>query len=394
MEQVLSDVVIADFTQMMQGGWASQKLGDMGADVVKIEPPHGEAERRVGFNGEFTEGWSYGFLAKDRNKRSVALDLKSEEGYAAAVDIVAEADVVMENFRPDVMERLGLSYEDVREVNPEVIYVSGSAYGSSGPYADRPGQDLLYQAMTGLTTNTGRADDPPTPTGSPIVDGHSATLIALYTMYALYHRELTGEGQKIEANLLNSALDFQCNELTYVLNAGEDLERGTRNQGHPMFWSPYGVYETADGYVAIGMSSLTAVGETFGIEEFAAYDDDVGDIFQDRDRIHERIESHTRTRPSEEVVEELSAVDVQAVEVADHSDVESNPQIQHNDMILEIDHPELGSFKTTGFPVEMSGTEEAVRYPPPSVGEHTAEVLDELGYSDEEIDAVLDATGD
>ncbi|MFB6296316.1 MAG: CaiB/BaiF CoA transferase family protein [Halobacteriales archaeon] len=388
MDLVLDDVVIADFTQMMQGGWASQKLGDMGADVIKIEPPRGELERGVRFNGEMYDDWSYGFLAKDRNKRSVSLDLKSEEGHEAALDIVRESDVMMENFRPDVMERLGMDYETVKEVNPDIIYVSGSAYGSSGPYADRPGQDLLYQAMTGLASNTGRSGDPPMGAGSVVVDAHSATLIALYTMYALFHREMTGEGQKVEASLLNSALDFQCNELTYVLNSGEDLTRSERNLGHPMFWPPYGIYETSSSHIAIGMSSLTAVGETFGIDELTAYDDDIEEIFEDRDRVHGLIESHTREEEAETLVERLSEADVQAVEVADLSEVEDNPQVQHNDMIIEIDHPEVGSYKTVGFPVEMSETEETVRYPPPSVGEHTEEVLEEIGYSADDISAV------
>ena len=394
MRQVLSDVVIADFTQMMQGGWAAQKLGDMGADVIKIEPPQGEAERQIQFNGELHEGWSYGFLAKDRNKRSISLDLKTEAGHQAAMDIAEEADVLMENFRPDVMERLGLGYEAVREVNPEIIYVSGSAYGSSGPYADRPGQDLLYQAMTGLASNTGRAGDPPMGNGSVVVDAHSATLIALYTMYALYDKQMTGEGQKIEANLLNSALDFQCNEITYALNSENDLTRGEANQGHPMFWPPYGIYESEASHVAIGLSSLTTVGETFEIPELADYEDDVEAIFDDRDRIHGLIEGYTASRPAADLVDELSAADVQAVEVADTSEVDDNPQIQHNDMILEIDHPEVGEFKTTGFPVEMSESEEAVRYPPPAVGEHTEEVLEEIGYSEDAIEAVVDATSD
>jgi crotonobetainyl-CoA:carnitine CoA-transferase CaiB-like acyl-CoA transferase len=394
MDQVLEDVVIADFTQMMQGGWASQKLGDMGADVIKIEPPQGELERGVRFNGEMYDDWSYGFLAKDRNKRSVALNLKSAAGREAALDIVGEADVMMENFRPDVMERLGLDYETVAGINSDIIYVSGSAYGSSGPYADRPGQDLLYQAMTGLASNTGRAGDPPMGAGSVVVDAHSATLIALYTMYALFHREMTGEGQKIEASLLNSALDFQCNELTYVLNSGENLSRSERNLGHPVFWPPYGIYETSSSHIAIGMSSLTAVGETFGIDELTTYNDDIGEIFEDRDRIHSLIESHTQGKNAESLVESLSEMDVQAVEVANLSEVEENPQVKHNDMIIEIDHPEVGSFKTVGFPVEMSEAEETVRYPPPSVGEHTEKVLEEVGYSKEDISDVTEAVND
>jgi len=391
MVQPLDDVTIADFTQLMQGAWASQKLGDMGADVIKIEPPEGEPERAVPYGGEFFDGVAPGFLAKDRNKRSVVLNLKSDAGREAALDVVSEADVLMENFRPGVMDRLGLGYEDVQEVNEEIIYVSASAYGSSGPYADRPGQDLLYQAMTGLTSYTGRSDDPPTPAGTVFVDEHSATLIAYYTVTALFHRQATGEGQKLEASLLDSAVDFQCQELTYALNTDSKVERGERTHGHPMLWPPYGVYETADSYVAIGMSPLSDVAETFGLEDqLDDYEEPTG-MFEDRDEIHRTIEGYTRDQTVEDLVERLSAADVQAIEVADIEDVPDDPQIQHNDMLVEVDHPEGGTYTTTGFPVEMSETSEEIRHRPPKLGEHTEEVLEEFGCDEDRIDAVLEA---
>lgn len=392
MSGTLADVVVADFTQLMQGAWAAQKLGDMGADVIKIEPPRGELERSIAYEGEWFDGHTPGYLSKNRNKRSVTLNLKTDAGHQAALDIIAEADVVMENFRPGVMPRLGLSYEDVIEVNPSIIYVSGSAYGSSGPYVDRPGQDLLYQAMTGLTTYTGRSDEPPTPAGSVVVDEHAATLISLYTVAALYHRQATGEGQRIGASLLNSAIDMQCQELTLALNTGRDLTRGEKTHGHAMLAPPYGIYETADGYVAIGMSPLETVCETLAVDEIdpGQYDSQA-DAFDARDSIHEAIEARTRTYDAADLVETLSEVDVQAVEVVRPTDVPSDPQIQHNDMIIEVPHPEGGTFKSTGFPIELSETPDELRRGPPKTGAHTTEVLEEIGYDDAAVESVLES---
>lgn len=392
MQQVLDGVTIADFTQLMQGGWAAQKLGDLGADVVKIERPEvGEAERHVAYEGEYLDGHTAGFLAKNRNKRSVALNLKSDAGKEAALDVVESADVVMENFRPGVMDRLGLGYEDVTAVNEDVIYVSGSAYGSSGPYVDRPGQDLLYQAMTGLTSYTGRDGDPPTPAGTVVVDEHSATLIAYYTLAALFHREMTGEGQKVEANLLNSAIDFQCQEITQSLNFDRDLERPETTLGHSMFAPPYGIYEASDGYVAIGMSPLEVVTDALDVEGIGGYET-TAEQFEHRDEIHRAIESATRAIPADELVDRLAEADVQAVRVKSHTEMAEDPQVQHNEMLVELDHPDGGTFVTTGSPVEMEKTpEDVARRRPPNVGEHTAEVLEEIGYDDEDVQAVLDA---
>ncbi|WP_207592694.1 CoA transferase [Halomontanus rarus] len=385
--QTLTDVTVADFTQLMAGGWSTQKLGDMGADVIKIERPTGDVQREMSYRGTLLDGTGIGYLTMNRNKRSVALDLKTEEGHRAATKIVEEADVLVHNYRPGVMSRLGLSYDDVTERNPEIIYVEISGYGSSGPYADRPGQDLIYQAMTGLTSYTGRAGEPPTPAGTVVVDEHTATLAAMHTLQALYHKERTGEGQKVETNLLNAAVDLQCNELTYAMNVGEDLDRGEKTHGHPYLYPPYGIYETDDGHVAIGMAPLETIADTFDLDGLTGYDGQ-RELFERRDEIHDTIESYTETRPTDEVVDELVDADVQASAVRYPTEVASNPQVQHNDMILELDHPEGGTFETTGVPVEMSGSEPAAARSPPGLGEDTRDVLGELGYSDDEIDRI------
>ena len=386
----LEDVTVADFTQLMAGAWATQKLGDMGADVVKIEPPHGEPQRAYTYCGRLLDGEGIGYLAMNRNKRNIVIDLKTDEGFEAAKEIVAEADVVAHNFRPGTMDRLGFAYEDVVEYNPEVVYLHVSGYGSDGPYADRPGQDLIYQAVTGLTSYTGRKDEPPTPAGTVVVDEHTATLAALHTVEALFHRERTGEGQKVEASLFNSAVDLQCNEVTYAMNVGEDIPRGEKTHGHHYLYPPYGVYEAADGYVAIGMAPLDAIAEVFDLPELAEYDTQA-ELFEDRDHIHDVIETYTTEHPAEAVVETLVEADLQANEAKGPSAVEEHPQAQHNDLIVELDHPAGGTFKTTGTPARLSETPDGVRRPPARFGEHTREVLAEVGYDDETIDAMVES---
>ncbi len=390
--QSLEDVTVADFTQLMAGGWATQKLGDMGADVIKIERPSGDVQRGMSYRGRLLDDEGIGFLAMNRNKRSVALDLKTDDGHRIAREIVEEADVLVHNYRPGVMDRLDLSYDDVTELNPEIVYVEVSGYGSTGPYAERPGQDLIYQAATGLTSYTGRADDPPTPAGTVVVDEHTATLAAMHTLQALYHRERTGDGQKVETSLLNAAVDLQTNELTFAMNTGEDLPRGEKTHGHPYLYPPYGVYETSDGHVAIGMSPLETIADAFDLDSLDGYDTQRAK-FEDRDEIHDAIESFTRERDSATVVNLLVEADVQASEVKRPTEVESNPQVQHNEMILEIERRDGGSFRTTGFPASLSEAEQSVTHAPPGIGQDTAAVLRELGYDDEAVAGFRDRDG-
>jgi crotonobetainyl-CoA:carnitine CoA-transferase CaiB-like acyl-CoA transferase len=389
MVRPLDDITIADFTQMMQGPWATQMLADMGANVIKIERIGGEWERFLETAGGLMEGTSPFFLAMNRNKRSITLDLKSENGQQVARDIIAEADVVVENFRPGVMERFNLGYEDVQAVNPEVVYVSGSGFGSDGPYEDRPGQDLLVQAMSGLTSYTGRKNDPPTAAGTAVVDEHSATLIALHTMFALFHKERTGEGQRVEANLFNAALDMQCQEITATLNKDEDVQRSEAGISYAWLGAPYGIYETADGYLAIAMTPMELVADTLDMPELAKYDTPEL-AYENRDHIKRELEEYTRTQETEELLDTLLEADIWAAKVQDYHDVAADPQVQHNKMIVELDHDELGQYKTTGIPVYHSKTPGKIESPPPSPGEHTEEILEEIGYDESRISTLAD----
>src|SRR5438874_10479791 len=198
----LAGIRVLDFTQYMQGPWATQLLGDMGADIVKVEPPGGgDWERGYTFDDVWPGGESALFLAMNRNKRSIVINLKSEAGRDLALRLAARVDVVVENARPGVMDRLGVGYDRIRELNPTVIYAAATGYGSSGPYRDRPGQDLLIQALSGLVSITGSADGAPVPSGTAIADEQGARALVIGILLALFHREPTDRGQRVETTL-------------------------------------------------------------------------------------------------------------------------------------------------------------------------------------------------
>lgn len=385
----LGNITVADFTQLMQGPWATQKLAETGAEVIKIEPPGGELMRGIEVGGRLHEGISPWFLAVNRNKRSISLDLKSEGGSEVAQRIIEQSDVLVENFRPGVMERLGFGYDDVQEMNPDIVYVSASGYGSSGPYVDRPAQDLLLQGLSGMTSYTGQANDPPTPAGTAVIDEHSAMLIAFHTVVALYHRQRTGEGQSIEVNLYDSAVDLQCQEITAALTMETSFERSEEGIAHAFVGAPYGVYETADGHITISNVPLDGIADAFGMETLLEYDSPEV-VFEKRDEIKAKIERYTRQHSSDDLMERLLERDIWAGYIQTYDDLADDPQLTHNDMIVTLDHPKIGEFITTGIPVEMSETQPQIRSPPPLAGEHSKEVLRDLGYDPKAIERLTD----
>src|SRR2546425_2536200 len=219
---LLSDIRILSFTQGLLGPAAVQHLADMGASVIKIEPPGtGAFERSWAGADTFRNGVSVFFLLANRNQRSLTLNLKHAEGLAIARRLVERADVLVENFRPGVMDRLGLGYQDVRAINPRIIYASASGFGQQSPFRDLPGQDLIIQAMSGLAAATGRAGEPPTPVGAAVVDQHGASLLAMGILAALIQRGQAGEGQRVEVTMLEAAFDLQLEPLVYFMNGGK-----------------------------------------------------------------------------------------------------------------------------------------------------------------------------
>lgn len=382
-------VKVLSFTHFLQGPSAVQMLADLGADVVKIEPLKGAFERHwAGFDA-FIDDVSIFFMLANRNQRSLSIDLRSDKGKEIILRMVREADVVIENYRPGVMKRLGFDYESLKAINPRLIYCSCTGYGSDGPYLERPGQDLLLQCMSGLALLSGEEGAPPTPVGSAIVDQHAAMLAAFGVVAAMYEREKTGQGKMIESNLLNAALDLQIEPLTYYLNKGPLWKRIKPGMGSRFHPAPYGVYQTSDGWIAISLTSADKLVKAFGADPFARYTD--RDQIDKRSEIHQAVCAVMLRKTTAEWETVFAQCDVWNAPVNDYEQVERDPQVVFNKMIMDVEHPDVGNVKLLSHPVRYDGKAPAVTRPPPRIGEHTREVLAELGYSPAEIEAFVNS---
>jgi len=388
MAKALEDVTVLDFSHLLQGPFATQLLGDMGARIIKVERPgQGDLFRTMTFKNRWVGGTeSPNFLAWNRNKRSLAIDLKAPEAKAALYKIAEKADVVLQNFRPGVMDRLGFGYEDLRKINPRIIYCSASGYGDSGPYLSRPGQDMLIQGLSGLAANTGRRDGPPVPVGAGFADQIGALNIVYGILAALYWRERSGEGQEIKVDLLSALLQHQNQELVWVMNFGENFERPNSSIGHAGMDAPFGLYPVSDGWVSIAMSPYKKLIGVLNAPELLVYDDPE-QLFQKRDEIWEKIAAETRKWTKASLLEALLAADIWCGEIKSHLEAVEDPQVQHRGVVTSYQHPTAGEVKVIGPVVEMSGTPPTIDRPAPLVGQHTDEILAEFGVSD---DAVAD----
>lgn len=384
--RILQGIRILSFTQFLLGPAGVQYLADLGADVIKIEPPGtGAWERNWAGADTFPNGVSAFYLLSHRNVRSLTLNLKHPEGQQLARRLIAEADVLVENFRPGVTDRFGLSYDAVRQINPRIIYASASGYGSDSPYRDLPGQDLLLQAISGLAGVTGSAGALPTPAGAAVVDQHGAALLAMGILAALLQRERTGAGQRIEVTMLQAALDLQLEPLVYYLNGGK-LERPREPVGSSFHPAPYGVYETRDGHIAISLSPIKALRAALGDPpELEPYEDPKL-AFPRREEIRRALAPFFLARGTAEWVEFLRAAGIWCAPVNTYEQVLADPAVRHLDPILAVSHPQAGNVRLLKHPVRYSGGEPAVDRLPPALGEHTDEVLQGLGYSAAELE--------
>jgi len=386
---LLDEITVIDLTQMLQGPWTTQKLAEMGAEVLKIEPPgSGENARKTKMMGQEIAGENPSFHAINQQKKSVAVDVATERGRTICLELGAEADVVVHNFRPGVVEELGLAYDDFRAVNEEIIYCATSGYGRSGPYIeqDLPGQDLLVQSLGGLASMTGRADDPPTPVGVAVVDLYSGLVAAFAIALALFHRERTGRGGKVDTTLLDSALELQVQELNLALNVAEEVTRSDAGIASPIAPAPYGIYETVDGYVAIAAfgwdgSGVETLAELLDAPDIAAFDHP----FEERDDIKRAIESETVTYETDDLVSSLRTEGVWCARVQTIEEVVDDEQLRQNDTFRSYHHPKAGTLETTRAPYEFSHVDVPESAPAPELGDATETVLRDLGYTAEQI---------
>jgi crotonobetainyl-CoA:carnitine CoA-transferase CaiB-like acyl-CoA transferase len=383
--KTLSGIKILSLTQFLLGPAGVQYLADLGADVIKIEPPGGAWERTWSGANHFLNGISPFFMLSHRNVRSITLNLKQQEAQEVARRLIASADVLVQNFRPGVVERFGLDYDAVRRINPRLVYASVSGYGEESPDRALPGQDLLIQAMSGLMAATGRASEPPTPAGAAIVDQHGAALLAMGILAALFHRERTGEGQKIEVTMIQAALDLQLEPVTYYLN-GAHLARPAHAIASTFHSAPYGVYETADGHMVLSMTSVRTLSEALGgVPALEPYEAPALAMPQ-REEIAEILMPILRGRSTAEWIATLRERGVWCAPVNGYDEVFAEPAVQYLDPVQEFDHPEAGHVRLLKHPVRYGVGEPGVQRLPPGIGEHTLEVLQDAGYSADEIE--------
>lgn len=384
---VLSGYRVLDCSIAMAGPFAAQRLGDLGADVVKVEPTTGEWQRHVAAGGAEGNRVNVSFLSLNRNKRSLAVDLKSPEGKQVLLDLVKTADVFLQNYRPGVAKRLGVDYESLSKINPKLIYVSISGYGEDGPYVHRPGQDLVLQGMSGAMLSAGREGEPPTAAGQYLVDAITAYTAFEGALAALLHRERTGEGQLVQVNMLDAITTIQMQELSVFTVGGKPQTRSAEPHAHVYIRAPYGAFATSDGFIIVAFPKLKTLGEVIGEDSFLTMNDEV-DTWARRDEIFAKTRDKLKTKTSAEWLELLRAADIWCGPVYGYADLVDDEQIKHNGTFVEYEHPTEGKVKTPGFPIRFSKTPSTVDRGAPVTGQDTRDVLTEVGYGADKIEAL------
>ena len=384
----LSGLTVLDLSRILAGPYCTMVLGDLGAEVLKVEPPDGDDSR--GWGPPFVEGESAYFLAVNRNKKSVCINLKRASGRDLLHRLAGKADVLVENFRPGTLDRLGFSYETIRLARPEIIYCSISGYGHSGPLRQRPGYDAVMQGEGGWMSLTGELDGPPLKVGASLADIFAGTMAAQGILAALHQRATTGKGQKVDVALFDSVLATLCYQAQGYLLTGEVPERlGNR---HPSL-SPYETFQTADGYVIVGVGN-DSLWRSF-CRAVGMPDLDDPRFKSNALRVENYVELKKllvpmfRSGSTQHWLDILEPAAIPVGRVRSVPEALSNPQVADRQMLIEVEHPTVGRMRMTGNPIKMSGLPDGPSLPPPLLGQHTEEVLTEkLNLSSEEIEAL------
>ena len=375
----LDGLLVLDLSQFLAGPMASLKLADMGARVIKIERPGtGDLTRSLYLSDTDIGGVNTLFHAINRNKLSFAADLKAAGDIEKLSKLIAKADILIQNFRPGVIKRLGLDYESVKEINPNIIYASISGYGASDAWRTLPGQDLLAQAKSGIMWLSGDADHPPVPMGLAVADILTGQNAVQGILAALVRRSVKAIGCHVEVSLMESILDLQFEVLTTYLNDGErQPSRSDQNNGHAYLSAPYGVYETSDGYIAIAMTPVDDLGKLLDSEELMAFNNKE-EWFTHRDEIKTVLGELIRAQSTTHWMDIFIPADIWASEVLDWKKLFNTEGFRELDFLQNL---QLGSgevIRTTRFPVRLDGEVLKNNVPAPLVGEHTSELSDEF----------------
>ena len=383
----LTGLRVVDLTEHMAGPFCTMILADMGAEVIKVERPgKGDSSRAMGDGSERNPYFRY----INRNKKSVTLDYKSPRGREVFLGLVDRVDVLVENYRPTVMERAGLGYEALHARNPRLIYAQLSGYGYDGPYRDKGGFDLIAQGMGGIMTVNGEPDGPPTSVGLPICDLGTGMWGVQAVLAALYERQRTGQGQRIECSLLETAIGFSSwTSAGWLADRQEPTRQGSRHRQN----APYQRFATADGYIMIGAAGQhiwERCARALGRPEWLA---DARfktgrDRMKHRPALEREMEALLTTQPSAHWVKILDDAGVPCGPVYTYAQLFADPQVVHREMVVHADDAELGRVPHIRTPIKMSSGEVAVRVAAPKLGQHTGEVLGALGYSAADIEGL------
>jgi formyl-CoA transferase len=384
----LDGIRVLDVTQVMAGPFCAMQLCDMGADVIKVEPPEGDSTRRTaGASGSDSPG----FNAVNRGKRGIVLDLKMPAAQRAFRRLLRGTDILIENYRPGVMRKFGLDYASLAPEHPGLIYASISGYGQTGPDAQKGGFDLVAQGVSGLMSVTGEQGRPPVKAGVPLTDLGAALFALSAILAALHYRSRTGRGQYIDTSLLEAGLALSVWESAEYFADG--VTPAPLGSAHRMF-APYQAIRCADGYITLGAANdrlFQRFCELLGHPEWPAVPDYATATLRVRHRaaLVEQIEAITGRQPRRYWLDKLEAAGIPCGPINDYAEAFADPQVRARDMVVEVDHPTLGRLRTLGSPVKMSETSPVVRRRAPLLGEHTRDVLREAGCTDDELSEIL-----